>query len=93
MESKSPTKDIIIPKSQIITDSSYVCRNGYHLVKVYKTKWWCWNSDGANKQSSWPWNVIRKFLRVRKLNRTLTIDRLFFGATVDIMTALVFHVV
>ena len=45
MASRSPTKDIMIPKSQAIADLNFDCRNRYRIVKAGQNEWWCWNFD------------------------------------------------
>ena len=71
MASRSPTKDIMIPKSQAIEDGNFDCRNRYCLVKAGENEWWCWNFDRDKAEYAWPWNAIPQFVRVRKVTRTI----------------------
>jgi hypothetical protein len=42
---RSPTKDVMIPKSQAIADGNFYCKNRYHIVTAGQNEWWCWNFD------------------------------------------------
>jgi SWIM zinc finger len=69
MASRSPTKDIMIPKSQAIADGNFDCRNQHRIVKAGQNEWWCWNFDRDTPEYAWPWSAIPQFVRVRKMIR------------------------
>ena len=71
MASRSPTKNLMIPKSQAIADGNFDCRNRHRIVKAGENEWWCWNFDQDKAEYAWPWNAILQFVHVRKVTRTI----------------------
>ena len=69
MASRSPTRDVISPKSQAIADGNFDFRKRYRIVKADQNEWWCWNFDRDISEHAWPWNAIPRFLRVRRMIR------------------------
>ena len=73
LSSRSPTKPILIAKTQAIADHSYDKRRSYKLCKTGSDEWWCWCFDKYTLSESipgqWPMSALPRFLRVRKMFR------------------------
>ena len=63
--SRSPTKTILITKTQAIADHSYDKRRSYKLCKTGSDEWWCWCFDKYTLSETipgqWPMSALPRF--------------------------------